>query len=136
MVAAQVASSRHASRGNEEVRIGKTVADGSIAVVDGEFTTAAGTGSVDVAAKNNYSATDVIDAITVITLIGGLNGMSGQISIQQDGTGYVVTFAAAGRNVKYSQAVPTTAGATITCDYVFRTVNGVDLLIIYPVLVE
>ena len=96
------------------------------------FTIAAGAASLDVSARNDFAATNAVTQATALTLMEGQDGDQGSVHLKQDGTGYAVTFAAAGRTVVYMEgAVPTTASKQIDCSYKFVTVAGVAELHIH-----
>ncbi len=101
-----------------------------ISATPATFTTTAGAATLDVSANNDHRQTDSMDAITVLTLTGCSDGYQGTIEIVQDGTGYAVTFAHAGRTVYDSQAVPTTASARISIGYLCVST---DSLYVYPI---
>ena len=107
--------------------VGTTVTANLFSATPTTFTTTSGAASLDVGAYNDHRQTDSIDEATVLTLTNCTSGRQGTVDVIQNGTGYAVTFAASGRTVKYSQAVPTTASAEIAIGYYCRSTDRLDI---------
>lgn len=107
---------------------------GRLGTTNAPFTVTGGAASLNVALSNDFAQTDVIDAITALTLTNGVDGDCGTIHCVQDETGYAITIVAAGRTVVYmGDAIPDTPSAAVDISYKFVTVNSVAQVRVYSV---
>lgn len=100
------------------------------------FAWASGVASLDVSLRNDFVATNVLSANSVLTLIGGYDGCQGSIYVKQDGTGSrTLSFTVSGRTILREEASadsnPQTAANSLTgYAYDFKTIAGTAYVII------
>lgn len=105
----------------------------------GTFASGGGaTVNIDVSTHRDYAMTDTVTANLAVTLTNGDNTKSGRLFFVQDGTGHTVTIVAAGRTVSLvgNIAIPSTASRRFMVQYEFVTLNAVDYLVLWVLLLD